>query len=238
MKNVTHIARRELSAYMLSPIAYVVAAVYLAVMGGLFGIILYYSREATMRYVMLHGVSILFLVLVSQVLTMRLLADEQRLGTLELLLTSPVRDWEVVIGKYLASLAVFLVMVLLTGYIPVLLLRVGDPDVGPMLSGYLGYILLGAALLSIGLFASSVTQNQIVAAVLGIGITLLLWLSGALEELVGQSMKQVVTYLPIFDHYTDFVRGIIDTKDIVYYVSVTALFLFLSTQVLEARRWR
>lgn len=238
MRNVIHIARRELNAYFVSPIAYVVGAIYLAVMGGLFGIILYYSREATLRYVFLHGVSILFLVLVTQVLTMRLLAEEQRQGTLELLLTAPLRDWEVVIGKYLASLGVFAAMIILTGYFPIVLLRVGNPDVGPMLAGYLGYLLLGAALLSIGLFASALTQNQIVAAVLGIGITLLLWLSGALEELVGETAKKIITYLPIFDHYMDFVRGIIDTKDIVYYLSLIAFFLFLTTRVLETRRWR
>ena len=238
MGNVISIAKRELNAYFVSPIAYVVGAIYLSVMGGLFGIILYYSREATLRYVFLHGVGILFLVLVTQVLTMRLLADEQRQGTIELLLTAPIRDWEVVVGKYLASLAVLLLMILLTAYFPILLLRVGNPDVGPMLAGYLGYVLLGAALLSIGLFTSSLTENQIVAAVLGIGITLLLWLSGALEELVGETVKKVVLYLPIFDHYMDFVRGIIDTKDIIYYLSIIALFLFLSTRVLEARRWK
>ena len=238
MRNVYYIAKRELAAYFVSPIAYVVSAIYLAVMGGLFGFILYYSREATLRYVFLHGVSILFFVLVTQVLTMRLLAAEQRLGTLELLLTAPVRDWEVVVGKYLASFCVLAVMILLTGYFPVLLMRVGNPDVGTMFSGYLGYILLGGALLSIGVFASSLTQNQIVAAVVGIGITLLLWLSGALGELVGDTMRGVIEYLPIFDHFTDFVRGIIDTKDILYYLSITALFLFFSTRVVESRRWR
>jgi len=238
MKNVYHIARRELGVYFVSPIAYVVTAIYLAVMGGLSGLILYYSREATMRYVFLHGVSLLFLVLIAQVLTMRLLADEQRQGTMELLLTSPVRDWEVVIGKYLGSLALFAVMVLLTGYFPILLARVGDPDMGVILSGYLGYLLLGASLLAVGLFASSMTQNQIVAAMLGIGITLILWMAGALTELVGETLGDVVAYLPIFDHYMDFVRGIIDTKDIIYYLSVTILFLFLSVRVVESRRWK
>ena len=238
MKNAYYIAKRELGAYFVSPIAYVMSAIYLAVTGGLFGFILYYSREATLRYVFLHGVSVLFLVLVTQVLSMRLLADEQRLGTLELLLTSPVRDWEVIVGKYLASLCMFLVMILLTGYLPLLLVRLGEPDLGAMFSGYLGYALLGAALLSIGLFTSSLTQNQMVAAVLGMGITLLLWLSGALGDIVGETMKGIVAYLPIFDHYMDFVRGIVDTKDIVYYLSIIALFLFLSTRVVEARRWK
>lgn len=238
MRNVYHVLRREVGAYFSSPMAYVVTAVYLAVMGGMFGLLLYYSREATLQYLLYHGISLLFLVLVTQVLTMRLLAEEQRHGTLELLLTSPVRDWEVIAGKYLASVAVFLVMVLLTAAYPILLIRIGNPDVGPLLSGYLGYVLLGAAMLAIGVFASSVTQNQIVAAVLGIGINLVLWLSGDLGDVVGEGLRRVLTYLPLFSHYTDFVRGVIDTQHIIYFVSVVALFLFLSTRVVEARRWK
>jgi len=238
VKNTYQIIKREMGTYFASPIAYVISAVFLAVMGGLFGFILYYSRQATMRYLFGHVIIILFVVLVSQALTMRLLAEEKRSGTLELLLTSPVRDWEVVLGKYIASLGAFLVMTLLTAYMPILLLRVGKPDVGPMLSGYLGLILLGSALLAIGLFASSLTQNQIVAAVVGVGITLLMWLVSGLSEMVGGGVKAVVEYLPLFAHYNDMLRGVIDTKDILYYVSVVALFLFLSTRVLESRRWK
>jgi ABC-2 type transport system permease protein len=238
MRNVLHIARRELAAYFGSPVAYVVGAVYLAVMGGMFGLILVYSREATMAYLFYHGVSLLFLVLVSQVLTMRLLAEEQRQGTMELLLTSPVRDGEVVLGKYLASLGVFLALVGLTLAFPLVLLRLGNPDIGPLLSGYLGYSLLGAAMLAIGVFASSVTQNQIIAAVLGIGANLILWVSGDLGDYVGETLRPVVQYLPLFSHYTDMVRGIIDTKDLVYLLSVIVLFLFLSTRMVETRRWK
>ena len=238
MRNTLHIARRELGVYFSSPMAYVIGAVYLAVMGGMFGLILVYSREATMAYLFYHGVSLLFLVLVTQVLTMRLLAEEQKQGTLELLMTSPLRDWEVVLGKYVASLGALLAMVLLTVGYPLLLARLGNPDVGPLLSGYLGYLLLGAAMLSIGVFASSVTQNQIVAAVLGIGVNLVLWLAGDLGDMAGESLRAVVQYLPLFAHYTDFPRGIIDTKDLLYFLSVIVLFLFLSTRTIESRRWR
>ncbi len=238
MSNTLAIAKRELRAYFLSPMAYVVAAVYLAVMGGFFGFMLYYSQEATLYYLFLNAIPLLFLVLVAQVLTMRLLADEQRQGTLELLLTSPIRDWEVVLGKYLASLVTLLLMVALTIYCPLTLLRIGNPDVGVMLASYLGYVLLGASMLAIGLFASSLTQNQIVAAVIGIGITLILWLSGAVTDLVGGTAGQVFGYLPIFDHFLDFVRGIIDTSDIIYYLSVIGLFLFFATRALESQRWK
>ena len=238
MRNVYYVMKRELGVYFSSPIAYVVIAIYLAIMGGLGGLLLYFSREATMRYVFNHAVTLLFSVLVTQLITMRLMADERRTGTLELLLTAPLRDWEVIAGKYLASLVVFLVMTALTAYFPLVLVQVGNPDVGPILSGYLGYILLGAALLAVGLFASSVTQNQIVAAVVGIGIALLLWLVGALEELVGPTMASIVAYLPLFAHYFDMVRGVIDTSDIIYYVTLVALFLFLSTRVVESERWK
>lgn len=238
MRNIYYIARRELGTYFASPIAYVISAIYLAVMGGVFGFILYYSREATLRYLFMQGLTIIFLILFTQVLTMRLLSEEQRSGTLELLLTSPVRDWEIIVGKYLASLCVFVVLILLTAYFPLLLIQIGNPDRGPMFSGYLGYLLLGAAMLSIGVFASSLTQNQIVAAVIGVGITLVSLLIGALGDMLGGAAQSILSYVPLFEHYNDFARGIIDTKDVLYYVSVVALFLFLSTRVIESRRWK
>jgi len=238
MRNALHIARRELYTYFSTPMAYVIAAVYLAVLGGMFGLILIYSREATMAYLFYHGVTLLFTVLVTQVLTMRLLSEEQKQGTLELLLTSPVRDWEVVLGKYLASLAVFCAMLLLTAAYPLVLLQLGNPDPGPILSGYLGYLLLGAAMLAIGLLASSLTQNQVVSAVLGIGINLVLWVSGDLGDVVGETLRPVVEYLPLFAHYSDFALGVIDSGEIVYYLSVVILCLFISTRMVESRRWR
>lgn len=238
MRNVLAITRRELRAYFRSPMAYVVSAIYLAIIGGFFGFMLYYSHEATMYYVFLNAIPLLFTVLVSQVLTMRLLADEQRQGTLELLLTSPLRDWEIVLGKYLASLGGFLAMVALTLYCPLTLLRVGNPDVGVLFSSYLGYILMSAAMLAIGVFASSLTQNQIVSAIIGIGIIIVLWLSGAVTDLVGPKVGSFFAYLPIFDHFFEFARGLIDTKDIVYYLSLIVVFLFLATRSVESRRWK
>lgn len=238
MKNVLQICRRELASYFVSPIAYVVGAIYLAVMGGMFGLLLYYSRVATMSYLFYHVLTLLFLVLVTQVLTMRLLAEEQRQGSLELLLTSPVRDGEVVLGKFLAAVGLFLVFLLLTGSYPLLLMAVGDPDIGTLWSGYLGYFLMGAAMLAIGVFSSSVTQNQIVSAIIGIGINLVLWLVGSLGDVVGDRLRDVVAYLPLFEHYDDFVRGVIDTTDVVYFLSVIVVFLFLSTRVIESRRWK
>ncbi len=234
---ILQIAKRELNAYFVSPIAYVSAAVFLAVFGAMFALILYFSREATLRYVFDHGVALLFFVLITQVITMRLLADESRQGTLELLLTAPVRDWEIVLGKYLAALALLALMLVLAGYFAVVLLLIGNPDVGPMLTGYLGYFLLGAALLAVGEFASSVTESQLVAALLGLGITLMLWLLGAAAEIVGGAVGEFLAYLPIFDHAWDMLRGIVDTKNVIYLISVVAVFLFMTTRVLESKRW-
>lgn len=236
MRNVLVITKRELQAYFVSPIAYVVTAAFLAITGYLFSLILYYSREATMRYMFLN-MTTLFLI-IAPVLTMRLLAEEQSKGTMELLLTSPVRDWEVVTGKYLASVALLAVMLGLTAYYPVLLNIYGDPDGGPLWSGYLGLFLLGATLLSLGLFTSSVTSNQIVAAVLGFALVLIFWLLGGLSGIVSGPLQSLIDYIDLSSHFIDFTRGIIDSKDILYYLSVIAASLFLTTRVVETRRWR
>jgi ABC-2 type transport system permease protein len=172
-------------------------------------------------------------------LTMRLLAEEQRMGTLELLLTSPVRDWEVVLGKFLASLAVLLLTVVLTFAYGLMMKIYGNADVGPMAAGYLGLLLSGGALLSIGILTSSMTQNQVVAAVLGVVIILVLWIiTGANQFVRDPVLTQVLNQLGFFEHTQNFWRGVIDTNDIVYFVSLIALALFLATRILETRRWR
>src|SRR5918912_272449 len=163
------IARRELGALFVSPIAYVVAAAFLALSGYLFSILLITSSQATMTS-LFQNVSFILL-FVAPLLTMRLLADEQKQGTLELLLTAPVRDWEVVLGKFLAALALFGTILLCTLYYPLLIWRFGgNPDPGPILTGYLGMLLLAGAMFAIGTLASSLTENQIVAAVLAFGM--------------------------------------------------------------------
>lgn len=236
MRNLYTVARRELQSYFVSPLAYVITAIFLAITGYFFYVILYYSREATMRY--LFGNMTIILMLLIPALTMRLLAEEQSRGTMELLLTAPVRDWEVVVGKYLAAVALFAVMLALTGYYPLVLNVYGDPDMGPVLGGYLGIFLLGASLLSLGLLASSVTSNQIIAAVLGLALVLGFWLIDALAGMVSGPLASVVGYLALSGHFQDFARGIIDTKDVIYMLSVVAGSLFVTTRIVEARRWR
>lgn len=236
MKNVIAIARRELGTYFTSPIAYVVTAALLAIAGFMFERILFFSREATLRYLFTNLATILLFV--APALTMRLLAEERRSGTIELLLTAPVRDWEVIWGKWLASFILFLAMLSLTLVYPLVLERFGDPDWGPIGSGYLGLILLGGALLALGTLTSTLTRNQIIAAVLGVALCVGLWLIAALAESNEGALNSGLRYLALGEHFFDFLKGVVDTRDVIYYLSVIAGALFLATRVLETRRWR
>lgn len=236
MRNTWLIARRELASYFTSPIAYAVTAVFLVIVGYFFGMILYLSREATMRYLFYNVTT--FLLLIGPALTMRLVAEERKSGTLELLLTSPVRDGEVIAGKFLAALALWLAMLALTLVYPLLLRAFGNPDPGPILSGYVGLALAGAAILAVGTLASTVTANQIVAALVAFGLSLMLWLSDAMQNLVSGPLGEFFNYLSLAVHFEDFPKGVIDTKDVFFYLSVVAAALFVATRILEARRWK
>jgi ABC-2 type transport system permease protein len=239
MRNVWTVARRELYAYFSSPIAYVTMAAFLGMMGLLFWLILVYSQEAVMAHTLGSGWIFFVLILYAGVVTMRLLAEEQSSGTIELVLTAPVRDWELIVGKYLASLILFLTMIIISLYQPFVLARLGNPDLGATASGYLGFILVGAALLAIGTLTSSLTRNQVVAAILTIAIGVGLWLVEFMgTRSPGTFVGDFMTRLAIFGHYLDFTDGVIDTEHVVYYLSLVAVSLFLATRALEARRWR
>jgi len=236
--NTFAIAKRELTAYFASPVAYVVTAAFLVIMGLLFSWVLAQPlmyRQAELGPVLSSAPVILLLV--APAITMRLLAEEQRTGTIELLLTAPVNDWEVVLGKYLAALTLFLTMVALTLYYPLLLMVFGNPDRGVLAASYLGLILLGASFLGIGLLASSLTQNQVAAAMISLGIILALWLVGFLTNVITGQAGDIIRYISIINHYSDFLKGLVNTKDIIYYLSVTAASLFLTIRSLETRRW-
>ena len=231
------IAWREIQTYFTSPMGYIVALVFLVLTGYFFGLgVSEDFPEATIqRYV---DPIAFILVLLAPAMTMRLLAEEQKLGTVELLLTSPVRDWEVVLGKFLASLTFFIVTLALTLYYVVLLYAFGSPDPGPVWSGYLGLILYGATALSVGLLASSLTNNQIVALVVGFGILLIMSLIDLASGQVDGVWETVLSQIGLTAHLDDFSRGIVDTNNIIYYLSMTAVFLFLTVRALETRRWR
>ncbi len=238
MKNIAIISRKELKSYLSSPMAYVVTAVFLVLTGTFFATYLAstnYSDTSIRGF--LDAAQILIL-LFAAVLTMRLIAEERKLGTWELLLTVPVRDTEIVLGKFLGCLAVLTGMLLLTLYYPILLMVFGDPDLGPIITSYLGLFLLGCAALAVGIFASSLTSNQIVAAVVGGGILFTLWFLGIAGNFVPGALGEVLSYISLSHHFPDFVRGIVDTKAIVYYLSVTALFLYMAIRSTETDRWR
>ena len=183
------------------------------------------------------GATIIF-ILIAPALTMRLMAEEQKLGTIELLLTSPVRDWEVIIGKYVASFVFLIATVSLTLYYTILLYVFASPDPGPIYAGYLGLALYGGAALAIGLLCSTLTSNQIVAAVVAMGILLVMFFADLAADNIGGTASTIISEISIRSHFEDFARGIIDTKHVVYYLSVIAFFLFMSVRALESRRWR
>jgi ABC-2 type transport system permease protein len=238
MKNIYYIAKREVQSYLVSPIAYVISAAFLLMMGLLFFLFLEFSQEATIRYLLEGGFTYVLLTVLALGLTMRLLAEEQRMGTIELLLTSPVRDWEVVVGKYLGGLGIFLGTTALTLYFPLVLILIGNPDRGLIVSGYLGFLLLGAALLAIGVLASSLTQNQAVAVLVGMAIVIALWLIRYMGSFAGPGLGDFLGELNFFSRYEDFTKGVIDTANVAYYLSVIAACLFLATRAVETRRWR
>ena len=231
------IAWREIQAYFTSPMGYIVALVFLALTGFFFGLSIsgLFPEAEVKGYI---SPSAFFLVFIAPAMTMRLMAEEQKLGTIELLLTSPVRDWEVVLGKFLASLTFFVGTLALTLYYVLLLFAFGNPDWGPIWSGYLGLILYGATALSVGLLASSLTNNQIVALVVGFGILLVLSLIDLASGLVDGVASTMLSEAGLRTHLEDFSRGVVDTTHIIYYLTMTAVFLFLTVRSLETRRWR
>ncbi len=235
MRTALVIAERELKSYFVSPIAYVITALFLLISGYLFSVILLNTNEASLRY-LISNLSVIWL-FITPALTMRLLAEETKSGTIELMMTNPVRDFELVLGKYLGALGFLLVMLAFTLYYPVLLFIFGNPDRGPMLAGYLGVVLQAAAFLAIGLMASSFTQNQIVAAILTFAILLIMWLSESVANFLGKPLGDVMRYLSVTNHFQDFSRGVIDTTHVIYFLSIVAASLFITFLSLQTRRW-
>ncbi|MDO8530562.1 MAG: ABC transporter permease [Dehalococcoidia bacterium] len=237
MRNILTIASKEIRTYFGSPMAYVITAVFLVICGYFFATSLSSAfPEATTRGFLFPAAFVLMIL--TPLLTMRLFAEEAKMGTLELLLTAPVQDYQVVLGKFLSSLAILAVMIAVTGYYAIILLIYGNPDAGPILSGYLGLFLLGALFLAVGVFASSLTSNQIVAAVLTFGLLLLMWVINSAGGVFSGIPKEIFDYLSPPTHFRDFAFGVIDTKDVVYFVSIAAAFLLFTVQSVSARRWR
>jgi len=237
MRNIATISAKEFKSYLASPMAYIISAAFLLGTAFFFVFTPNAFGETSIRGIFGNTMYTVITLLLMCLLTMRLIAEERKLGTIELLMTAPVTDTELVMGKFLGTALVMLVMFAFTLYFPIMLVIFGDPDPGPIFSGYLGLVLLGSSALAIGLFASSLTSNQIVAAVVGGGILLGLWFLGSFASLLPSRVAIVVAYFSSSNYLSDFVTGIIDTRGIVYYVSITALFLFLAIRSLENSRW-
>jgi ABC-2 type transport system permease protein len=235
LSNILIIAGKEFRSYLSSPMAYIVTGIFLLLTGVFFG-----TSATTYTATSLDGftsMASMLLLLFASVMTMRIFAEEKKLGTIELLMTAPVRDTEVVLGKYFGSLGIVLAMLALTLYYPLVLFVFGHPDVGPIVTGYIGLVLLGCAAIAVGLFASTLTNNQIVAAVVAGGILFGLWFIGALANFLPASVGNVINYFSLSYYFPDFMKGILDTRGVVYYLSIAVLFLFLSVRSLENSRW-
>jgi ABC-2 type transport system permease protein len=246
MKGILANFSREFRAYFFSPIAYIVAALLLIINGVVFWLIVSFLNDPRSAIgaplQLFFGQTFFFwlvLIFVSAALTMRLLSEERRSGTIEVLMTSPVTEEQVVVGKYLAALAFYVFLWLPTLLYPVLLSYYSEVDWGPVASGYLGILGLGSLFLAIGLLASSLTRSQLVAAVITFAVLVFMIVIGFLENLVNdESWKQIIGNLNLMRHMDDFAKGVVDTRWLVYYLSATVLLLFLAARVLENKKWR
>jgi ABC-2 type transport system permease protein len=235
MQNILPIFRREIHSYFNSPVAYVVIIVFLAIVGWFFTNNLFLMNAASLR-VMFELVPLVYLFFVPAI-TMRLLAEEKKSGTFELLATKPVRDVEIVLGKFLAAWVLLAVALLPTFVYLFTIILLGSPDVGPILSGYLGLLLMGGVYIAVGVFASSLTENQIIAFILSFLLVLSLFLLDKVLMYVPEGLASTLEYLAIDYHFSNIARGVIDTRNLIYFGSLLGLSLFLATVSLQRRKW-
>jgi ABC-2 type transport system permease protein len=236
------IARREFLAYFNSPIAYIILSVFLLTVGILFFIMsgFFIVNEASMRgfFNAFHHPMFPVLPLFTAAVTMRLIAEEKRQGTFEILVTLPVRDVEIVMGKYLASLMFLVAVLVLTLGYPITVSMAADLDWGPILGGYLGLLLLGGAYLAIGLLASSITEHQIIAFFTAIVISFLFYYVNYASAFMPPSLASFVQYVSFTYHFGNISRGVVDSRDVLYFLSITTAALMGAVLSLKARKWR
>jgi len=224
---------KETKALFSSPIAYAVIAVYLLLVGYTFTASLFMNRMATLVHIFFQA-SVLLLLMIP-IITMRQFAEERKSGTLELLLTAPIREFSIVLAKFGASMAVVLVMMALTASYAVVLGVYGNPDFGPIYTGYLGLLLLGAALTALGLMVSALTSNQIVAAVVSLGLFSLLWMLDSIASLLPDPFGTFLLGISLLAHFTPLATGAMYTSDFGFFLSITLLGLFLTVRALARR---
>jgi ABC-2 type transport system permease protein len=254
VRNVLAIANKEFRSYFASPIAYILIGLFSLLFGWFFYVFLMafvQQSEQMMQFggggganvnqMMIRGLfqnTAVIILFVMPMITMRTYSEEKRSGTIELLLTSPVTDPEIIVGKFLGALALYGAMLFVTMIYIAILFRIGNPEWRPIIGGYVGLLLMGGCFLSTGLFISSLTKNQIVAGFLTFATFLMLWVINWMGESSGPTTRDVLNYLSITEHFDDFSRGIIDTKHVVYYLSFITFGLFLTAKSVDSERWR
>ena len=253
MGNILTLAQKELRAYFVSPIAYVLLVFFALLFGYFYASSINFVVQLSMgQFGMggpqvvninefmirpLFGNTAVILLFMLPMLTMRSFAEEKRSGTIELLLTSPLTDFQIIMGKFLGAMALYALMLSLTQIHIGVLFWYGEPEWGPVLSGYLGLLLMGGSFISIGLAISSMTKNQIVAGVSTFAVLLLFWIINWMGDASGTTTQSVLAYLSILEHFDDFSKGVIDTTHLTYYVSFITLGLFLTAKSMDMARW-
>lgn len=254
MSNVLTIFRKELNSYFSSPIAYLVLAFFGFLAGYFFYVYvaIFVSRGMESQMMgrgmpmdvnewvirpLLSNLSVIGLFMIPMI-TMRLFAEEKRSGTIELLATSPVRDIEVIVGKWLAALVLYACALGVSALSVATLYLYGKPDLAPIATGYLGLLLQGGALLAVGTFISTTTKNQIIAAFVTFAVCLILWVLDWVSAYETAAWAKVVAYLSVITHFEPFAKGVLDTKDVVFYLSMIFFGLFLTSRSMESLRWR
>lgn len=236
MNNVATILHREMRSYFNSPVAYIVLALFLLITGYFFSSSLFLSNSADLRS--LFGIAPVIFMFFAPAITMRLLAEERRAGTMELLVTLPVRDSEIVLGKFLAGFLLLTIAIVLTAISYITITSLGNADFGASFGGYLGLILMGAVYVSIGMFTSSLSPNQIVAFIVGFVIIFALFMLDKVLVFFPAALASTFEYLSIDYHFNNIARGVIDSRDLIYYGSMIFFFLFLTIKMTESRKWR
>jgi len=255
MSNILAIAQKELRSYFVSPIAYVVISLFAVLFGVFFVSSLSFLLRISLQAGMMQGAPPInineymirpllgntgvIMLFVLPMITMRSYAEEKRSGTIELLLSSPLTDFQIILGKFFGALTLFILMLAVTGIHISFLFWYGDPELSPILSGYLGLLLMGASFISIGLLISSATKNQVVAGMVTFAVLLLFWVISWLgDPSSGSTTSQVLAYLSVLDHFDDFSKGVIDTSHLAYYLSFISFGLFLTAKSVDSERWR
>ena len=256
MQGLLAIWGRELWAYFISPIFYAISTVFIFILSYMFADMLgqytqYFMQAAQYPPMMerininemiirplFNTMSFVAVLILMPMLTMRVFSEEKKSGTIELILTSPVKDWHVVLGKFLAAFTLYASMIALTLIYPLILQLYGDPDWGPIWTGYSGLLLMGGSIITIGLFISSLTENQIVAGVVCFGAALILWMLDFAASTFTGPVGEVIGYRSVLRHYNSFEKGILDTTDCLFFFSFIFFGLFITVRSLESTRWR